>query len=60
MSLKVTGGWLRENLSYSLCNEYIENSFKNFPPEANYDGNCKIPVLERDLDVLVMSKVSQK
>ena len=47
-------------LSISMCNEYIEESFKNYPPEKLYDGNCNVQILQRDLDILVMSKVSQK
>jgi len=60
MSLKASGGWLREMLSISMCSEYLEDSFKNYPPETTYDGNCNVQIIQRDLDILVVSKVSQK
>ena len=56
IGLKVTGGWLRSKLNESFCEEYLEYSIKNYPPE-DYTENCNIEYFNGDLDIMLETKV---
>ena len=62
VSLRASGGWLREKLSQSLCSEQIDKAIEDLSKDKEFKPPtiCHYALMKRDIDIFVLSKVPHK